>query len=407
MPDALEAPLADIRVVEVASYVAVPACGALLADLGADVIKVEVPGGEVMRHATPRRSGYRSELAQAPHFHMENRGKRSLELDLGRADARAALGRVVDGADVFLTNLLPRRLARYELDAATLRAERPRLVFASLNGYGTEGPDADTPAYDYSAYWARTGLMDTQRDEGSAPAYLRPGGGDHAAALALATAILAALRVRDRSGVGQQVDVNLMHIGFYVAGNDASMVLSTGVNTPRHDRARSRNPLWNHYETRDGRWLFLVMIDSDRYWPRLAEALGRPEWARDERFASAVGRYREREDLCARIAGRIAEADLDEWEQQLASTDLIWAPVRSLREAIEDPQAQAARMFADVAHLAAPGLRTVAPPLHLSSHPMPGDRPAPELGADGERVLREAGCDDATIAAALRNDDAR
>jgi crotonobetainyl-CoA:carnitine CoA-transferase CaiB-like acyl-CoA transferase len=387
------APLADIRIVEIASYVAVPAAGALLADLGADVVKVEIPGGEILRHSTPRRVGYRSELTEAPHFHMDNRGKRSLPLDLTREDARAALGRVIDGADVVLTNMLPARLVRYGFDAATLRARRPELVFASLSGYGPNGPEADTPAFDYTAYWSRSGFMDGLREPDAAPAFLRPGAGDHAAALALVSGVLAALRTRDQTGVGQEVDVNLLHVGFYVQGNDAAMTLTTGQNPPAHDRRRPRNPLWNHYETADGRFLFLVMIESDRYWPAVCRALAHEEWEHDERFSGAVARYRNSEELTARMAAAFATKTLDAWEKELTGYPLIWAPVRTLEEAVHDPQAETMGMFARVEH-AAGTIGTVAPPLRLSSHPMPGTRPGPPLGHGAAEILREAGIDD-------------
>jgi len=402
----VSAPLAGIRVVEIASFVAVPAAGALLADLGAEVVKVEVPQGETLRHALPRRLGYRHGMSEAPHFHMDNRGKRSLALDLARPAAQRALRRLVDRADVVLTNLLPKRLTKYGLDPAALRAERPELVFASLSGYGASGPDADTPAFDYTAYWARSGLMDTMRDVGAEPSYLRPGVGDHAAALALVAGILAALRVRDRDGTGQEVEVNLLHTGLYVAGNDAAVVASTGIETPRHDRARPRNPLWNHYRTADERFLFLVMIDSQRYWPELCRALGFPELVHDERYRDEVARYRNNEALVERIARTVGARTLEDWVRHLATFALIWSPVRTLGEAMRDPQVAAMGMLADVAvdDPDAAGLRTVAAPVRLSRHAMPGTAPAPALGADGEAALREAGCSEDEIRAALRAD---
>ena len=209
---------------------------------------------------------------------MDNRGKRSVALDLALPQAVEALRRLVDRADVLLTNMLPARLARFELDPAELRARRPELIVARLSGFGPVGPEADAPAFDYSSYWARTGFMDMLHEPDAPPAFQRPGMGDHTASLALVTGILAALRQRDRGEggqrVGQVIDVSLQHIGFYVIGNDTAMTLVTGQTPPRHDRRAARNPLWNHYPTRDGRWLFLVMIESDRYWPELTRALG-------------------------------------------------------------------------------------------------------------------------------------
>ncbi|MGH0030346.1 MAG: CaiB/BaiF CoA transferase family protein [Myxococcota bacterium] len=396
----MTAPLEGIRVVEIASYVAAPAAGALLADLGAEVVKVEIPAGEIYRHSIPRRLGYKSGFPEAAHFQMDNRGKRSLALDLTRPEARAALDRLLDRADVLLTNLLPERLVRFALDAATLERERPALILATLTGYGTEGPEKDRPGFDYAAYWARTGFMDQLREPDAPPAFLRGGVGDHAASLALCTGILAALRVRDRTGEGQTVGVSLMHIGFYILGNDVANALATGQDPPRHDRRRARNPLWNHYRTRDDRWLFLVMIESQRYWPTFCKAIGRPEWVDDPRFEDAIPRYRNGEELCGLLAGLFAERTLAEWQETLDAHRLIWSPVKTLSEALRDEQARVMGMFEELDHPVAGRYETVAAPIRLSGHAMPG-RPAPALGADGRDVLRDAGLSEAEIDAAI------
>lgn len=396
----MDAPLSDIRVIEIASFVAVPAAGALLCDLGAEVVKVETPEGELLRHSRPSHMGYQSDCSEAPHFHMDNRGKRSLTLDLTNAAALEALFKLLGTADVVLTNMLPGRLRRFGLDAASLRARFPRLVFASLNGYGEAGDESDTPAFDYTAYWARTGFMDATRDGDAAPPFLRPGTGDHAAALALATGILSALRMREKSGAGQEVAVNLMHIGFYIQGNDAAQVLTTGQDTPRHDRSKPRNPLWNQYRTRDGRWVFLVMIASDAYWPVFCRAAGREDLLEDERYGNAISRYRNSEALSAELRDLFARRTLEEWSELLSQSRLIWAPVRTLLEATRDPQAAANGIFVEVEHPAG-AMRSVAPPVRMSAHPMRGQRPAPELGADSEALLREIGLSDAALCAAL------
>ena len=387
----MTAPLAGIRVVEIASFVAAPAGGALLADLGAEVVKVEVPRGEVYRYSTPRTAGYRSDFSEAPHFQMDNRGKRSLALDITKEAARDALMRVIAGADVVLTNMLPQRQKKYGIDSESLRSQRPELIFASISGYGPVGREANQPAFDYTAYWARTGFMHTMRDEGVPPSFLRPGVGDHAAALALVTGILSALRVRDQTGEGQVIDVNLMHIGFYIQGNDASNTLATGQSPPNHDRRRPRNPLWNHYETKDGRWLFLVMIESDRYWPELCSALELEELLEEERFQGPVERYRNSEALSARLAARIGEQSLATWEKHLAGYTLICAPMRTLAEAISDPQVSEAGIVQTTEHPTAGAFPAVAPPLQMSGFELRSKRAAPALGADSEQLLAEAG----------------
>ena len=249
------APLAGIKVVEIASFVAVPAAGALLADMGADVVKVEVPWGEIYRHTTPRLAGFDHDFTAGPPFQMDNRGKRSLALDLALPQAVEALGQVVAGADVVITNVLPARLKKYGLDPETLREKHPKLIVARLSGYGPEGDRANDPAFDYTAFWALSGLMDHLHDLESPPGWMRPGIGDHSAGMAMVTGILGALRIRDQGGDGQVIDVALQHIGYYINGNDTANALVTGETPPRHDRKAPRNPLWNHYACEGGRWL--------------------------------------------------------------------------------------------------------------------------------------------------------
>lgn len=397
----MAAPLSGIRVVELASFVAAPAAGALLADLGAEVIKVEVPWGEIYRHSQPRFAGYDSDFALAPHFHMDNRGKRSAALDLALPEAIAALQRLVERADVLLTNMLPARLARLGLDPDELRARRPELIVARLSGYGPVGPEANSPAFDYSSYWARTGFMDMLHEPDAPPAFQRPGMGDHSAALALVAGILSALRQRDRGEPGQVIDVSLQHIGFYITGNDTAMTLVTGQTPPRHDRRAARNPLWNHYPTQDGRWIFLVMIESDRYWPELLRAIGLEALERDKRFAGAVERYRNSAELIRMLDEVFLTRPLPAWTQILNKHRLIWAPVLTLAEAVDDPQAHAFGSFPTVQHPTEGAFRTVAPPLRMSGHALDGTAPAPALSADTEAVLREAGLSEADIALLL------
>jgi crotonobetainyl-CoA:carnitine CoA-transferase CaiB-like acyl-CoA transferase len=394
----MSAPLAGIKVVEIANFVAVPAAGALLADLGADVIKVEVPWGEIYRHASPRMAGLDHDFPASPPFQMDNRGKRSLGMDLMLPQAREALRQLIGTADIVITNVLPARLLKYGLDPETLRADRPELIYARLSGYGPDGDRANDPAFDYTAFWALSGLMDHLHDRGAPPGWMRPGVGDHSAAMAMVTGILAALRTRDQGGEGQVIDVALQQIGHYINGNDMAHALVTGQTLPYHERDAPRNPLWNHYRCRDGRWLFLVMIDSDRYWPALARAIGRPELAKDARFANGVERFRNCRELAALLDEIFAERTVDEWCEPLESERLIWAPVRTLAEAARDENAEKTGMFSTVEHPQYGAFKTVAPPFKMSGYPMTGSSPAPALAADTGDVLAEAGVDDETIA---------
>ncbi len=401
----MPAPLDGIRVVEIASFVAAPACGALLADLGAEVIKVEVPWGEIYRHSRPSFAGYDSDFLGAPHFHMDNRGKHSLALDLALPQAVEALAKVIAGADVVLTNMLPERQEKYGLDGQTLLARHPELIIARLSGFGPDGPEANAPAFDYSTYWARTGLMDQLHEPDAPPPFQRPGMGDHSASLSLAVGILAALRTRDHDGKGQVIDVSLQHIGLYIEGNDAAMSLVTGESPPRHDRRAARNPLWNHYCCGDGRWIFLVMIESDRYWKTFCDAIAESDLLKDERYADGFGRYKYAEELIVHLDAVFAKRGRDEWAAILKPHRLIWAPVLTVAEAVADAQAEAFGSFPTVEHPEFGRFKTIAPPLRMSGNPMPGTAPAPALGADTAAVLGEAGVEDETIALILASAD--
>jgi crotonobetainyl-CoA:carnitine CoA-transferase CaiB-like acyl-CoA transferase len=396
------APLEGIRVVELASYVAAPAAGALLADLGAEVVKIEIPEGEIYRYATPSVQGVPdSKFPVAPQFQMDNRGKRSLALDVTKPAAQKAVRKLVDRADIFVTNMLPQRLEKYGLGPASLRAQHPKLICALLTGYGLSGEDANMPAFDYTAFWARTGLMEHMHEPDSPPAFLRPGLGDRSAALSLVAGVLAALRVRDATGEGQIVDVSLLHIGYFIFGHDTSLALAAGKAPKSHDRRRPTSALWNQYRTKDDRWIFLVMIDATRYWAPFCRALGREDLIEDARFKDFLSRWENTEELTAIVAGEIESRSMAEWLPIFEEHALISAPARTLDESIHDQQARATGVFQPMDHPSAGTFDTIAPPLRLSSHPMQRSRPGPKLGEHSREVLQEAGLSHAEIAALL------
>ncbi|UCE87454.1 MAG: CoA transferase [Deltaproteobacteria bacterium] len=395
----MQLPLEGVRVVEVATFVAVPAAGAMLADLGADVIKVEVPPrGEIYRRTRPRYMGYADcDFSEHPPFQMDNRGKRSIMLDLTRLEARDALLRVIDGAEVVITNLLPARRQKYGLDHGSLLARHPRLIVGAISGYGLGGDEADRPAFDYSAYWARSGLMDTMRDEGLPPSLQRPGVGDHAAAMNLVCGILSALRLRDADGRGRYVDVSLLQTALHIAGNDLANALVTREPTPRHDRAAPPNPLWNSYPVAGDRWIMLVMIESDRYWPRLCKAIDRPELETDPRFAGGLARAAHSGALVTELETAFAERTLDAWRPRLDAAGLIWAPVNRMEEVPDDPQVRAMGYVYELDHPTAGRFETVGPPFRIDGLTLGTRRPASALDADARAVLRDAGLDELEI----------
>lgn len=393
----MPAPLEGIKVVEIANYVAVPAAGTLLRELGADVIKVEVPWGDFYRFATPRRNGYQSDFPISSNYEMDNRGKRSLALDLALPQSVEALGKVIESVDIVITNTLPGRLSKYGLDPETLLAKRPELIIARLGGFSADASQADDPGFDQTSFWALSGMMDQQRDSDSPPAFFRPGVGDHCAGLAMVSGILAAVLTRNQTGKGQVVDVNLQQVGFYIGGNDSCQSLATGEQPPRHDRLAPRNPLWNHYRTADDRWLLLVMIDSTLYWPTLANAMGLTDLIEDERFAQPKARFEHNRTLVEILDVAFAKRTLAEWHETFDGQKIIWAPARTVQEAVSDPKAHENGCFSTIEHPEHGSFKTVAPPFRLSEHAMHGTAPAPALNAHTEEVLREAGVDEETI----------
>jgi crotonobetainyl-CoA:carnitine CoA-transferase CaiB-like acyl-CoA transferase len=394
----MQLPLEGIRVLEVAHYVAVPAAGTLLADLGADVIKVELPPkGEIYRRTRLKYAGYDCDFPENPPFQMDNRGKRSIVLDLARPEGREAVLRLVDGSDVFITNLLPARRQRYGLDHESLLARHPRLVMGAISGYGLGGDEADRPAFDYAAYWARTGMMDAMRDEGLPPSLQRPGVGDHAAASNLVCGILASLRMVEATGQGRYVDVSLLQTGLYILGNDVANALVTREPARRHDRRQPLNPLWNSYPVAGDRWILLVMIDADRYWSRFCDAIGRPDLRDDERFADGFARAANARELVEELESVFREHTLETWREQLDAAELIWSPVHTLDEAVQDPQARALGYFQELEHEEAGPFETVGPPMRITGVPLGAERPPSALHGDAADVLREAGLSDAEI----------
>ena len=392
----MTAPLAGIRVIEAATWLAAPSAAALLADLGADVVKIEPPGGDPWRHFDTSSMGFEEPSAIQYGFEFDNRGKRSIAVDLRRPGAAELVRRLCEDADVFVTNLMQRE--RWGIDAETLRAANPALIHAAVSGYGEQGPAADREGFDYAAFWASSGIMGLSGEPSSPPPFCRTGQGDHATALNLLSAILVALRLRDQSGEGQSVEVNLMQTGLWTIGADAAVAAVSGEQPRRYDRSRPWNPIRNSYQTKDGRWLLLGMTQADRFWPRFVSMIGEPAWALDPRFADLAGRKRHAAELRAHIEELIASGDLAEWGRRLDEADLVWAPVATLPEALADPQVEANGMLEEVEHPEAGRFRTLAAPFRISGAQTEVRGPAPAPGEHTGEVLAELGFGDEEIA---------
>ncbi|GAB4326982.1 MAG: CaiB/BaiF CoA-transferase family protein [Dehalococcoidia bacterium] len=392
---AMVAPLEGIRVIEIANYVAGPSVGALLRDLGADVIKVEPPGGEAMRTVIPPRPDGTPSLNFL--FELENRGKRSVTIDLTAPGAPDVIHEMLSRSDILLTNLVASRQRRFTLDAASVHARNPHVVHVSVTGYGTDGPEADRPAFDFAAFWARSGIMGLMGHPGSPPVISRIAQGDHTTGINGLAATLAALRVRDMTGKGQVVDVSLQQTGVYTIATDVARTLVTGKQPPRFDRTRPENPLFNTYETADSDWIMLVHMTPDPYWPKLCAAIDEPELAEDRRYATMDGRRQHGELLFQRIQARFRARPMAHWSQKLDEHGLIWAPMVQVTEVVQDPQLRHVGAFQAVDHELG-RFETVGTPFRIEGADITVRGPSSPVGADTEAVLRELGIDEARVA---------
>jgi crotonobetainyl-CoA:carnitine CoA-transferase CaiB-like acyl-CoA transferase len=376
--------------------VAVPGAAAILADWGAEVLKVEDPRrGDPLRDVAA--TGLLTETPPInPVFLLDNRGKRSVTLDLRQAEGREALERLIVTTDVFLTNFRPAVRRRLGVDYASLRRLNPGLVYCGLTGYGDKGPEADRAGFDYAAFWARTGLMGALGEPGEPPPIPRPGTGDHATALALVAGIAAALFQRQHTGLGQEVSLSLLRTGLWVNSMDIQTFRLTDSTTERVSRRNNPNPLFNTYRTADGEWIQLVIGEPDRYWKAFCEALEAPELARDERFATTSCRARWSEELIALLDPLFAQRTVCEWGERFDARDIYWARVASVRDLSRDPQALDNGAFVPVARPEGP-VEVVATPVDFSSQRGRALGPEPQLGEHTEEILRSLDYKEAEI----------
>jgi crotonobetainyl-CoA:carnitine CoA-transferase CaiB-like acyl-CoA transferase len=378
--------LAGLKVVELATWVAGPACGAIMADWGADVVKVESAAGDPTRlyaHDTAESPG-------SPIFSMENRGKRGIVLDTGSATGREAMVALLKGADIFVTNVRPGALRRARLDFEVLKDEFPHLIYASVSGYGLEGEGADIPAFDLTAFWNRSGVAAATNPPGAEPLPCRPGFGDHVTALAALSGILAALHERGRTGQGRLVEASLIRAGVYALGWDMSVHLRYGqadTAVPRNDRP---NALAGYFQTADSRWIYVVPRGPSCF-SALMRAIDQPEIAADPRFSPPINdlvAVRELRGVLERAFSCLTMAQAGE---RLTRADLIWAPMASLDEVAVDPLAQAAGCFVETPDGWGGSFAAPASPIRFPGMAPAPARAAPKLGEHTRVLLAMAG----------------
>jgi len=379
-------PVEGIKVVELGVWVAGPAAAGILADWGADVIKIEPPTGDPGR-MFGRMLG--CDLGVNPPFEMDNRSKRSIVLDLTTEAGRDTAFELLSGADVFLTNVRPGALRRLGLDFESVSARNSRLVYGLITGYGESGPDADRAAYDVAAFWSRAGVAHLLTRPGDTPPFQRGGMGDHSAGMTLAAAVCAALLARERTGSGQLVTTSLYRQGAYIVSFDLNTYLLTGQQIAIGQRESMGNPCMNNYTAGDRRRFWIVGLEADRHWPALCRAVGRPEWCADPRFCNARARAANAVQLIAELDEIFATRPLDEWAQIFAGEpDFFWSPVNTLEDVVADEQFHAAGGIVDVPDEES-SVAMVATPADFHGTPWAPRWVAPQLGQHTDEVVGE------------------
>ncbi|MEZ5816983.1 MAG: CaiB/BaiF CoA-transferase family protein [Hyphomicrobiaceae bacterium] len=390
-------PLAGVRVLDVASWIAAPAAAVVLGDWGADVIKVEPPGeGDPHRlNGTSLTSVPKSPVNYL--WHLDARNKRSVALDLKHPDGRRALDRLIAWADVLITNFPHPVRARLSLDYETVSPINPRLIYASFTGYGETGPGKDLPGFDSTAYFGRSGISDLARYEGQPPGVPLPAQGDRASAMGLTAGILMALIRRQQTGKGGLVSSSLYANGLWANGIMAQAALLDTYLPPRPPRETPRTALANYYETRDGRWMLLAIINEDRSFPVLCEVIGEPGLVDDPRFATTEARRRNARDLTAILDAALRRRTWIDWHEIFAARNITHTLIGKASDIPSDPQAVAAKavVATDIPEMP----RTIASPFDLAGMEPRRAGPAPAVGEHTDAVLTEAGFSGAEIAA--------
>ena len=386
----MSGPLEGIKVVEMGVWVAGPSAAAILCDWGADVIKIEPPAGDPFRGLFASALG--AAVAINPPFEIDNRGKRSLVLNLENAEGAAIAKRLIDEADVFVSNMRPRVLEQFGIAYDDVRKTNPRIIYCQLTGHGADSPDANRASYDIGGFWSRAGVGASLTAAGQPIPQQRGGMGDHMTGLGGAAAISAALFRRERTGEGQRVGASLVRTGVYMMGWDYSLEMRMGVKTAPYDRFHAPNPIINSFQTKDQRWIWLLLLQGDRHWPDLLRALGREDMKDDPRWNNIVARRENAASVVEELDKEFAKHTLEEWGPILDEHNVWFAPVNTISQALEDPVVLASGAISEVDGPDGP-IRMVNTPVDFYGTPAGPRGMPPELGQHTEEVLLELGFD--------------
>jgi crotonobetainyl-CoA:carnitine CoA-transferase CaiB-like acyl-CoA transferase len=383
-----------VRVIELAQYVYVPGAGVMLADQGAEVIKIETIDGDPYR--TLQAGGNRNLGSVNIAMEQNNRNKRSVALDLKSDEGREALLKLIETADVFLTSLRPKAIRALRLDVEDLRARNPHLIYARGNGVGFRGDEADRPGFDASAFWARGGACYAFTRPGAQPTSPRPAYGDHTGSLGIAYGVAAALFRRATTGEPSVVENSLLSTACWVLSGDLTMTQLPGYQT--HPEVPMRRPLTYSYAARDGRMIQLMILNPQPRWHALCGALGLGHIADDPRFATAEARDSDPDALIAILNEAFAARDFAEWQPLLEGIDIPWEAIASIHDLAADPQVHANAMMMKMPVGEVEVDIVAGPTAFDGTAVLPGPRPAPALGADTAALLAEVGYDASALA---------
>lgn len=388
--------LEGIRVIELATYIAAPSAGGMMADWGADVIKIEPLKGDPIRNFFGT-LGVDSDANAV--FDLDNRGKRSVTIDTSSQEGNALLKRLIKDADIFLTNIRPGGLDRAGLDYATLKEINPGLIYCSVSGYGLEGDERDRPGFDMAAFWARSGVGSLMTPKGQEPVALRTALGDHVTGMATVGGIMAALFDRTRTGKGQLVETSLLRTGVYSLGSDMAIQLAFGRIASTKSRHYVNQPLNNYFKTSDENWLCILPRQGEDDWHAIARATQLEHLIGDERFIGGKNRKNNTVAIVDLLDEAFATRTLEEWAARLDAEDLVWAPVQTPAQVVDDPQVHAAGALTEMPTHDGKKVKVPATPVRFHGYNTDPKGPSPHIGEHNDAVLKEAGLTDEEIAA--------
>ena len=376
-----------LKVVDLASFIAGPSAAVILSDFGADVIKVEPPSGELWRHSNKMPPQPVSDDAYA--WHLNNRNKRGVALDLKSPSAQQVLEKLVKWADVLIVNTPHPARARLKLEYQDVVRWNPRLIYADVTGFGDKGPDANLPGFDITSYWARSGLLSMTRDAGAPPTWPVAGSGDNATAVGLYSAIVTALYRRERTGEGAHVTTSLLAEGVWSASVSIQAALCEAKFFGLHDRMHPANAAMNVYRAKDGVW-FVLIVTPDKA-AAVVDAIGRPELLTDPRFSDPAKLMANMNELTAILDEVFCSQPMAHWSKVFSGVHVTFGPVRGPLEVINDPQLRANDIIVPLEGAGGKLTSTISSPIQVHGVTKVPAQRAPGIGEHNEEVLKQLG----------------